>query len=439
MTPPRPSSPDPEQEERVLATCDRPLRSGELPPNTVRSLIEDSWLRCHRAGVDPDRAGAAGPLVEDDSKSPQERDRELAHAGKAVMAQARDLLSQSGTIMMLTGATGVILEAEGDLGTLDAASDIRLVTGADWNEFSCGTNAIGTALSVGGSVQVHGSEHFCAGMKPWTCSATVVRDPADGQVLGVLDASGLKGTFTRHLLALVVAAAGRIEMALAARELERRQRLLENGLGHIAKVGSGGLILFDRKGRLVKADDRARVTLAAIGLAPDGDAPIGVEALDTTVRERSVSSSLPNWLRPDWTEPVVDKGERLGTIAVIPEQFLRAAVLPEGALPGHKLRRVVEFIDGHVDQALRLEQLAAVAGVSPYHFHRLFKKSTGQTPHQYLLQKRIERAKTLLRQPELPLIEVAAHVGYADQSHFATAFRQATSMTPRTYRNVMLR
>ena len=99
------------------------------------------------------------------------------------------------------------------------------------------------------------------------------------------------------MLALVVAAAGRIEMALAARELERRQRLLENGLGHIAKVGSGGLILFDRKGASSRRTTARELPLAAIGLAPDGDAPIGVEALDTTVRERSVSSSLPNWLR----------------------------------------------------------------------------------------------------------------------------------------------
>lgn len=96
MTPVRPSSPDPDQEERLLAMWDRLLRSGELPPNTVRTLVEDSWWRCYRAGVDPGRAAAAGPLADDDLLALRERDRELADAGKTIMAQARDLLSQTG-------------------------------------------------------------------------------------------------------------------------------------------------------------------------------------------------------------------------------------------------------------------------------------------------------------------------------------------------------
>jgi transcriptional regulator of acetoin/glycerol metabolism len=75
---------------------DRLLRSGELPPNTVRTLVEDSWWRCYRAGVDPGRAAAAGPLADDDLLALRERDRELADAGKTIMAQARDLLSQTG-------------------------------------------------------------------------------------------------------------------------------------------------------------------------------------------------------------------------------------------------------------------------------------------------------------------------------------------------------
>src|SRR5262245_9234211 len=154
------TSPEPNEEQRLMGTWDRLLRSGELPPNAVRSLIEDSWWRCYRAGVDAARASASGPLQEVELKALQERDRDLVGASRAIMAQARDFLSQSRTIIMLTDSRGVILEAEGDPDTLDAAADIRLMTGADWNELACGTNAIGTALSAGGPVQVHGGEHF---------------------------------------------------------------------------------------------------------------------------------------------------------------------------------------------------------------------------------------------------------------------------------------
>src|SRR2546425_6463280 len=135
-------------------------------------------------------------------------------ASVPVMQQARDLLSESGTMMILTDPTGMILETEGDQATLEAAQDVRLVSGANWDELACGTNAIGTALSVRQPVQVHAAEHFCAGIKPWTCSATVVRDPTYGEVVGVLDVSGLSDTFHRHWLALAVVAAGRIEGSL---------------------------------------------------------------------------------------------------------------------------------------------------------------------------------------------------------------------------------
>src|SRR2546425_6965908 len=123
-------------------------------------------------------------------------------------------------MMNLTDPTGVFLETEGAPATLDAAQDVRLVGGANWDELACGTNAIGTALSVHQPVQVHAAEHFCAGIKPWTCSATVVRDPASGEILGALDVSGLSGTFHRQWLALDVVAAGRIEASVAAREME---------------------------------------------------------------------------------------------------------------------------------------------------------------------------------------------------------------------------
>jgi transcriptional regulator of acetoin/glycerol metabolism len=200
-----------------MAAWDRFLRGADLTPNAVRSVIERSWSRCLSAHVDPERSRAQAPAREEELRALQHRHRDLIDASVPVMQQAHDFLSESGTMMILTDATGVILETEGDPPTLEAAQDVRLVGGANWNELACGTNAIGTVLSVRQPVQVHGAEHFCAGIKAWTCSATVVRDPVYGEVMGVLDVSGLSGTFHRQWLALAVMAAWNRRGAMARR------------------------------------------------------------------------------------------------------------------------------------------------------------------------------------------------------------------------------
>jgi AraC family transcriptional regulator len=106
-----------------------------------------------------------------------------------------------------------------------------------------------------------------------------------------------------------------------------------------------------------------------------------------------------------------------------------------GGLPAKTLRRVFEFVEANIDQSISLEQLASVATVSRFHFHRQFKKATGRTPHHYIVQRRIERAKALLSESALPLIEIAARLGFTDQSHFINTFRKMTAVTPRAYRN----
>src|SRR6059036_3311237 len=142
------SSPHPDQEKQVMAAWDRFLRGAELPSNAVRSVIEGSWSRCLSAGVDPGRSRAHAPVQVEELGTLQHPHRDLIDASVPVMQQARDFLSESGTMMILTDPTGVILETEGDPATLDAAQDVRLVGGANWDELACGTNAIGTALSV---------------------------------------------------------------------------------------------------------------------------------------------------------------------------------------------------------------------------------------------------------------------------------------------------
>lgn len=103
-------------------------------------------------------------------------------------------------------------------------------------------------------------------------------------------------------------------------------------------------------------------------------------------------------------------------------------------LSSQKLNDAIDYIDTHLSDVIQLEDLANVLNISRYHFCHLFKQSFGITPYQYILQHRVERAKQLLQQQELSLVEVALACGFANQSHFTKHFRQQTGSTPKRYR-----
>jgi AraC family transcriptional regulator len=108
---------------------------------------------------------------------------------------------------------------------------------------------------------------------------------------------------------------------------------------------------------------------------------------------------------------------------------------PDGALPRVRLRAVVEYIEEHLDAGPSLEQMAAVARLSPYHFARQFKTATGLPPHQYVIARRVERAKQLLQGgSDLSLAEVAADAGFSDQSQFSHHFKRLVGVTPGQFR-----
>jgi AraC family transcriptional regulator len=107
----------------------------------------------------------------------------------------------------------------------------------------------------------------------------------------------------------------------------------------------------------------------------------------------------------------------------------------DGVLPRGRLRAVVAYVEEHLDAALSLGQMAAVARLSPYHFARQFRAATGLPPHQYVIARRVERAKQLLQAGgDLSLAEVAACAGFSDQSQFCQHFKREIGMSPRQFR-----
>jgi AraC family transcriptional regulator len=104
------------------------------------------------------------------------------------------------------------------------------------------------------------------------------------------------------------------------------------------------------------------------------------------------------------------------------------------SLPGHKLRQITNWMSEHAAEEFSLERLAAQAGLSRFHFQRLFKAATGVAPSRYHIDLRMEEARRLLRETKMSVVDVALEVGYTDPSHFARLFRRETGLSPSEYR-----
>jgi AraC family transcriptional regulator len=147
-------------------------------------------------------------------------------------------------------------------------------------------------------------------------------------------------------------------------------------------------------------------------------------------------------------EQIVAQARRGGTSAMYREaasRFLLASLLDavndrsrrvaSGGLSPRQLHQVCDYAVEHLEREISLVELASIAGLSPFHFARAFKRSTGLPPHAWLTRRRIERAQEMiLAHPALPLIEVALCVGYASQTAFGAAFRRVVGATPAEWR-----
>ncbi|MFB8794570.1 MAG: helix-turn-helix transcriptional regulator [Microcoleus sp.] len=107
----------------------------------------------------------------------------------------------------------------------------------------------------------------------------------------------------------------------------------------------------------------------------------------------------------------------------------------EGGLVPGKLQIVINYINDYLSRDLHLAELAKLVQMSPDYFCRLFKQSTGITPHQYMTQYRIEKAKQLLKIPDLSITYISQQVGFHDHSHFSKTFCKIVGVTPKKYRD----
>ena len=125
----------------------------------------------------------------------------------------------------------------------------------------------------------------------------------------------------------------------------------------------------------------------------------------------------------------------LATLLLTSRGGLRQARNTRGGLMPRHLRRVLEYIEAHLDRNLSLHELAQLTSLSPAHFAQMFRVSTGEPPHRFLLRRRMERAKHLLVQTDECILDIALQTGFRSQQHFARVFRSLCRLSPSEFRH----
>ncbi|WP_428490999.1 sigma-54-dependent Fis family transcriptional regulator [Rhodopila sp.] len=297
----------------TIAAWERFLTNGgEMPSG---NYVVSSWLRSRSAGVNP--TGRAAPIAATGNAINLLRNHNttLLSATRDVFDRAAETLSGSRTILILTDPVGVVLEVTGDHLTMEQGELIHLMAGGQWHEDRIGTNGIGTALATARPAQVHAAEHFCEGIKSWTCAAAPIFHPVSQEILGVIDISGPPTTYQRTNLNLAVATAREIEAVLAERAMRERAALFEACLQRMSGRDVGGLVAIDRRGTLLHTTGRVAMPVHLGQRIP---------GLDERTAVANWADHLPPEWRPEWFDPIKVKGETIGALLVVPAPRPRA-------------------------------------------------------------------------------------------------------------------
>ena len=349
--------------EDLLSGDDRPVTA----EGGVRPEILESWSRSLSRGIDALAELAPLDNREDAVLELRRTNRELCEAARDTLAQIGRLLEGAEAILLLCDQGGRVIEAIGDGKTLDDGREIHLEVGGVWDEGAIGTNGIGTAIRSNRPVIVHASEHYCVGIKSWTCAAAPIRDPFDLRVLGAIDLSGPPEIFRPHNIALVAAAAREIEITLADRQRQEQSRLLEAFIDLTpARNMDDGVVILDRFGRVVFSRNTLRADRPG---RPGSELQIGrtLIELSDTMTDADISAALPSHIRPSGINRLILDGELRGAALLLPAQRRPA---PQGLVripprPGtneEPLRIIGE--SPAFREAIELTRRAASAGAS---------------------------------------------------------------------------
>lgn len=345
------------------------LNRAQVP---VRDVIHDSWQRCATAGVDSRQSEA--PMDDDKDRLARLRlqNDELLYAAQQTFGALGQSLDNTGAMLVLADSAGVLLDVVGDKQTVWRGMDIHLGIGGCWTEDVAGTNGIGTALSLDRPVFVHAAEHFCAGIKSWTCAGAPIHDPFDNKIIGVIDLSGPSHIFQLHNPAFVENCARAMEERIAEQQTKNRLRLLEAFIGMVPRYKyADGLVIIDVHGRPIYVNNLQSEMLGAI--MPSSNAIVGLKGQTPQQLHKNlladIEANLPKDMGRCHLSPLRSNGDLLGVALVFPELASAAEVSSRRLVPTTTRRMPMGVIGSSaalqeaVDLACRAAQTPSLTSV----------------------------------------------------------------------------
>jgi hypothetical protein len=317
-------------------------------PADVRQDIAASWVRSRR------RLGGpvdAAPVDADETVASDWASSPLRHALDSVVDDVEQTAAECDLVAAVTDAQGRILWTAGSRHMRDRAAAVHFVPGGHWDEASVGTNALDLALRTGGPASVFSAEHFSPCVHGWVCYAAALRDPATGEVLGVIDLSTTWDRSHPMALAAVTAFARSISTSLVRLPQPRTPTAVELDAGRGLRLqvlgrptltdGDVPLMVTPRQAEilLALALHPAGLTLDALHAVVYGDAPVAPATLKAEISRlrRVVGGALASRPYRLTTEVTVDALDvlaavRQGNVAEAVRRFV-APVLPDAEAP----------------------------------------------------------------------------------------------------------
>ena len=446
-----PSTVDVSHEERIELMADGASESSQP------EAIDDSWRRCLRDfRVDPKSRTVPHVLTERELRISREPLGSFLLQAQEEIDRLHAIVRPQSYVVLLCNSDGVAIHHRGDESKADEFKNWGIWLGGVWSERVEGTNGIGTCITDRRPVLVHCADHFRSRHTRLSCAGAPIFDPQGG-LLGVLDVSKVHPQSDDQpfplLLQTVIVSARAIEERIF-REHFRYYWILAAAPSD--DFESSLLLAIDDQEFIIGGDQTARKLFALSDKSLADGIPLSAAfTYDRSLFRRTADRDIPvrlmsarddarTWtamLTPPlskskvargWAEAVVHSRPRISTLG-----DLRVAAAPEpsrGGLSPGVTRRVCDYIEGHLDEKMRLDGLAALAGLSTDHFARAFHQSMGVPPHTYLLRRRLEHVEHMLRETHAPLSEIALATGFSDQSHLARHFRRWFGMSPRQVR-----
>ena len=446
-----PSVVDVSHEERIESMADGASKG--LQPEA----IDDSWRRCRLDfHVDPRSTSVPHLLTERELKISREPLRNFLLQAQEEIDRLYAIVRPQSYVVLLCNSDGVAIHHRGDESKDHEFKHWGIWLGGVWSERIEGTNGIGTCITDRRPVLVHCADHFRSRHTRLSCAGAPIFDPQGG-LLGVLDVSKVHQQPDDQSFPLLLQT-----VVVSARAIEERifreyfQYCWILAAAPSDDFGSSLLLAIDDEQSVIGGDQAARKLFALSDKSlADGIPLSAVFAFDRSLFRRTGDRDIPvrlmsargggRWwtalLTPplsrakiarNWAEAVVHSRSRISSLGDLP---MAAAPQPSrGGLSPGVARRVCDYIEGHLDEKIRLDELAILAGLSTDHFARAFHQSVGVPPHTYLLRRRLEHVEQLLRETQAPLSQIALATGFSDQSHLARHFRRWAGVSPRQIR-----